>query len=259
MDTNEPIFVDKEELLHLCLLDAHKFAGVRNGFIHVWDWETFENRSFEAYGKINCLEKVSDGHLVSAESVKCFCNKYSYNLYFWKLGKNMSLKKSASITNAHRKDIRCLQMLPMGALASGSSDYVIKIWDKRRKFQRRMKCNGDGNLVCIKFAEPNLIVCGATNGSIRVWEYETGICLKRIQEDNDWINSIVVLSSGFLGCCVYGSVKFHEIEDRGVKDAEMVISSEKTGGIRCIEMIDNERFIGYDIGNIVLFELKSDD
>lgn len=256
LEEHKCIFYDTIEPTQLCLLGAKKFAGARNGTLYVWDTETFENTATEAHGKVNCIEKLDENILVSSETVKSCC-KYVHNLYFWRLDKNMKLKQRASIRNAHRYDIRCLQALPMGFLASGSTDYKVKIWNKRRKLQRRIFCEHEGNLVCMKYAEPNLLVCGTTSGSIRIWDYEIGICLKRIQEDADWITSLVVLPSGFLGCCVYGNVKFHEMSDHGIKDPEYVIDSEKTGGIRCIEPLEQNKFIAFDIGNVITFEIET--
>ena len=161
------------------------------------------------------------------------------------------------ITNAHLTDIRCLEALNNGGFASGSTDYKIRVWTSKKKLDRKLYSLNEGNLLSMKCGPDDILITGSTNGSIKIWDLCTGVVLKRFQE-NDWISSIIIFSSGIFGCAVGDNIKFFSIEKEKSNLPVCSIPKEVTGGIRSLELFDSNRMIGYDVGTIKIFDLNGD-
>ena len=156
----------------ILIIPNNKFiSGSEERTIKLWDLNSFE-----------CLNTVTNGLrfstfcLISNNQIACGCGNGSISI--WDLN-NLSMLK---LFKAHHDTIKCLKFFDQSKLISCSNrnDKLIKIWSLET-FECIKVINGDWYRInYIDFtSDGNLFSC-SKDGTIKVWQLETGKMLKSI-------------------------------------------------------------------------------
>ncbi|CAF0849973.1 unnamed protein product [Brachionus calyciflorus] len=155
----------------ICLLDDDLFAtGFEDKSIKIWNKNTKKivKTLLGHSGSINALILSKSGHLISASADKSII-KWNY--------KN---GEKVSVYNGHENRVRCLEEMPNGVLISIGNDGVLKFWNENGLGLATIGCyySPKGKAICVKFIKDYKFACGYNDGMIRIWNYETGTCVK---------------------------------------------------------------------------------
>ena len=73
------------------------------------------------------------------------------------------------IEKAHEDEIRCLQILVNGLLASGSADYSIKFWNiQTKECLVNIEYAHEDSVLCFQMLPNGLLASGSSDRSIKV-------------------------------------------------------------------------------------------
>ena len=96
----------------------------------------------------------------------------------------------------HTDSVLCLQMLPLGQLASGSQDNNIKIWDTAAATCLKTLQGHTGWVRCLQMLPVGQLASGSCDNTIKIWNTTTATCLKTLQGHSDAVCCLQVLPSG---------------------------------------------------------------
>ncbi len=121
------------------------------------------------------------------------CEDGTFKVWDWELS---DLEKTIK---AHTKSITSIDFSPIieqstnsYLLATCSSDLYIKIWDSDFNNIRTLMGH-DHTISCVKFipnSQPLQLISCSRDKSIRVWDFQSGWCLKSFIGHSDWVRCI---------------------------------------------------------------------
>jgi WD40 repeat protein len=100
--------------------------------------------------------------------------------------------------NRHSDSVLTLTQLQDGCLASGSSDYSIKIWNLNSK-ACLFTLNGHSNWVnTLTQLQDGCLASGSHDNSIKIWDLNAKACLFTLNGHSNWVNTLTQLQDGCL-------------------------------------------------------------
>ncbi|RNA02495.1 Fbox domain WD G-beta repeat-containing [Brachionus plicatilis] len=82
--------------------------------------------------------------------------------------------------NGHSLHVSCLQLIDQYTLASGSSDYTIKIWDLRN-YNCVNTLNGHSfSVSCLQLIDQYTLASGSSDNTIKIWDLRNYNCVKTL-------------------------------------------------------------------------------
>ncbi|CAF0920960.1 unnamed protein product [Brachionus calyciflorus] len=191
----------------ICLLDDDLFAtGSEDKSIKIWNKNTKERVKTLSghFGYINAIILSKSGHLISASADKGII-KWDY-----KNGIFLSL-----YTGHNSGGVRCLEETPGGTLISIGDDGVFKLWNENGSCLKTISCYNSVNATatCVKFIKDSKFACGYYDGMLRIWNYETGDCVKEIVAHYMGVSCLDLFRNEHLISSSWdGTIKFWNLE-----------------------------------------------
>jgi hypothetical protein len=164
------------------------------------------------------------------------------------------------IAKAHSFDIKCLVGVSDDLLASGSSDFKIRIWDVKALRMVKSLRGHEDPVNDLKMLGGNRLVSASDDGTIRVWDVERAKCERKI-EDLDGgsaaVGSILTLpGGGFAAVLLDGGkmnrIRFYE-KDEFVSEIE---ADELHEGLQFFQYAQNNCFIYWADRTVRIFDFK---
>jgi len=120
----------------------------------------------------------------------------------------------------------------------------------------------ENKVFCVKKFPDNKIISGHENGEINIWDFETGECTKIIDEDNNFIKNILLLSGNRFATNAYSS----KIKIFDMNTFNCINSLNVTGfPISAIDQLSNDKLVCcsldsiFEISIIKIWDLNHDD
>ena len=183
--------------------------------------------------QINCITNVSYGTTeIIAEGGTDNVIKL-YNLEYWDI--------IATLTG-HRDFISCILFLNdfQPLLISGSADRTIKIWKLSNNSCIHNIIAHGGTVFCLLYLGKSLIVSGSGDKSMKIWNIDNGACYKKIQLHNNYVTSLISLSSFKKNLIVSGSwdsvIKIWDFEG---EDVSAISLKGHEDYVNCLLYLDN--------------------
>ena len=112
-------------------------------------------------------------------SSRIYDNGYKYRIWVVYINNGNLKYKFDSTNGGHTSDIMVISSISDGIIASGSTDFTVKVWDLVNgslKFTFSNENGGHNNKIIFIGALANgNIVTSSTDRSVRVWDQNTGI------------------------------------------------------------------------------------
>jgi len=234
-------------------------AGNNLCAVLVWDPDKRANQIFKTRGIVTSIEELGNGVLVFGERL-ISGHGFVNDLTFLELN-NSSLEYLSTIENAHEDTIQWLKALPGNYLASSSKDNCLKIWrkdSKDRYVQTRILIGHNNTVTGLEVFDGKLI-SSSYDKTIRIWDYETGICLNIVETRK--VYHQIILFDNFLAFRpslqanffdVYESKEFKFVKEYPIKHLH------SKHHVELLLLIDKKYFASTSKGSINLFDFQSD-
>lgn len=106
---------------------------------------------------------------------------------------------------AHTRSVTSIQYgAGRGLLASCSSDLAVKIWDPKNDYTITRTFVGHEHTVsAVAFVPPDdmLLLSASRDKTVRVWQVDTGFCLRVIKGPTDWVRTLSPSPDGRVFLC----------------------------------------------------------
>lgn len=102
---------------------------------------------------------------------------------------------------AHTRAVTGLDFAASGRLASCSGDLSIKVWDSANDYANIRTLIGHEHTVsAVKFVPPqdSLLLSASRDKTVRVWQVDSGYCLRVIKGHSDWVRTLAPSFDGQL-------------------------------------------------------------
>jgi len=121
----------------------------------------------------------------------------------WEEGENNIYEDTRTLA-AHTNFLNCIALIdaqplfPEGAVATGSTDSLIMVWDRRDLSEPALTLVGHSNTVCslAYSATNNTLLSGSYDGTVRVWQIEGANCLHVVEAHKPSVLSVAALADG---------------------------------------------------------------
>lgn len=189
------------------------FTGSMDASVKVWDLDCFGNNkddetpllySFEGHvDSVTALSynngelvsgsndktirqwDLNTGHLVQTIDVMWASSMANSSIHFGDDTKNMRPSAAGNLMNnsSNYPYISSLQVFD-AALASGSNDGIVRLWDLRSGEVIRQLLGHTGAITTLQFDKNFNLVTGSSDRSVRIWDLRTGGLLDSFSYDN---------------------------------------------------------------------------
>jgi WD40 repeat protein len=225
--------------------------------IRAWNMQTFNSIETEIKGAVISFEELQNGHLVCAENVdKCHSNILVFNV------SEIKIELVDAVNEAHAERICALQSLADNKLASGSYDRTIKIWSNDLKLLRTLKGHNLSVISLILLPDGHLL-SGSIDKSMRVWNYESGDCVRLMQDSKGYFEHISLANENTttIACrvgspCENYSIQFFNHSD--LKCVSIVPASFIHANTRLdhFQVLDDNSFATVSADTIKIFDFQ---
>lgn len=139
--------------------------------------------------KHQCLKIIHSYYLISFvrvlsdKIIACAC-RYTSGIYIWNVETGICLN---AFTNNVSNTISIIR-LSNEQIATGDTKGLIKIWDINNwgnKCFKTIEAHTDHYIMCLAKLSKNLIISSTQNGPIKIWDTDTGSCLKTFHVYSD--------------------------------------------------------------------------
>jgi len=231
--------------------------------VEMWDLKTFESVKIlnEGGSEIECFAQIKPGLLAHSEKkYHADRNKTSFNIVVLSYNGEI-VTEFGRIAKAHSFDIRCLVGVSENLLASGSSDFKIRIWDVKALKMVKSLRGHEEPVNDLKVLGGNKLVSSSDDGTIRVWDVEKGKFERKIEdlEGVPAVGSILTLPGGAFAAVLLdggkmSTIRFYE------KDAPECVSEidadELHEGLQFFQYAQNNCFIYWGDRTVKIVDFK---
>merc|ERR1712137_166147 len=155
------------------------------------------------------LRQVLSGHSSDVKCVLCVGSQQILSgsrdatVKVWEEGENNIYEDTRTLA-AHTNFLNCIALIdaqplfPEGAVATGSTDSLIMVWDRRDLSEPALTLVGHSNTVCslAYSATNNTLLSGSYDGTVRVWQIEGANCLHVVEARKPSVLSVAALADG---------------------------------------------------------------
>ncbi|PWA03219.1 hypothetical protein BB558_000629 [Smittium angustum] len=94
----------------------------------------------------------------------------------------------------HTKTVHGISFDPKGLyIASCSSDLTVRVWDSQNDYKNIKTLYGhDHSVSSVCFLGPDKIISASRDKTIKIWEFNTGYCIKTITGHAEWVRFVSV-------------------------------------------------------------------
>jgi len=163
-------------------------SGSMDRVVRFWDVETGSCRH-TLTGHSGSVYSVS----YSPKGDKVVTGSPDFTLRLW----DASAGSSRLLSNGHSAAVRSIKCSPKGDLiVSGSGDNTLRLWDVKTGSYRTL--SDHTGVFCVAFSpKGDWIAAGSGNdGSVRLWEVDSGKCQHTMTGHAKWINSVAFSPGG---------------------------------------------------------------
>ena len=175
--------------------------GLPDSSINVWQIETNGTTSG------GHLMRTLDGHRIEIQPTAFVFLKPSGgqlasgangDIKLWNVESGQCVR---SVDRAHRSWISALERIgdnDGARLASGSSDYLIKVWRLSDFRCLRTLSGHSAPIKTLKALYPQRLASGAYDAHVKIWNLDNGECVRTLHGHTVGVTALVVLSNGML-------------------------------------------------------------
>lgn len=155
--------------------------------VHIWDiQQSKETRVFNLGYEVHALCQLADGRLATGCENK--------NVRLW----NVDTGELKGTLSGHSYKILSLCLLPDGNLASGDFFHTLKIWNVD-ELSCRITMNTNNDIYSLLVLPDGMLAAGESgNGSVSIWNPDTGEPVCRLSSDSGVVNKMCNLKNGQL-------------------------------------------------------------
>eukprot|EP01102_Stenamoeba_stenopodia_P009037 TRINITY_DN2649_c2_g2_i1.p1 TRINITY_DN2649_c2_g2~~TRINITY_DN2649_c2_g2_i1.p1 ORF type:complete len:302 (-),score=28.12 TRINITY_DN2649_c2_g2_i1:65-970(-) len=274
----------KDVLVIIELKDRTLLSGSADKTIKRWGTDGQLLNTFVGHrSRIPCLMEVDDNTFISGAgdatlkvwnktTTKCLrtIRMTSPVLYLLKLKKSFLCGmaygkieqrkmggdfKTIQILDQHTSSVHCMCKLSNGWVVSGSSDWTLRVWDRRTKTiihtlyghesivtqVKELKRRG-----CVGKQKQIVIATGSWDRTIRIWNVTTAKCLRVLRGTQFFVRGLVELTDGTL----LGSEDYY-IREYDINKAQSTTLHTTTRKIMCMTALrDGSIVIGCSKGHM---------
>ena len=191
----------------------------------------------------------SFGFLKSNELIAC---ALANNIQIWNLASNECI----ATLEGHSSSIICLEAIDQNRFASGSQDKAIKLWDAKNFVCLKTLRGHQYGVYSLKSLTSNRLSSGSYN-EIKIWNIESGECLKTLSDNISYIRGLVYLPNGnIVSCSEDATIKVWDLA-KGV-----CIKSLKghSSHITCLLLLKNGHLATGSYNNAIeIWNMESDE
>jgi WD40 repeat protein len=167
-------------------------SGSCDNLIIIWN---FNNKSKYKIlkGHKNCIRSI-----IFTNDILCSVG-YDKNIKIWDLNKGIRF----SINNVVHNSIFSVEVLNNNKIITGASNKSIQIHDIVHPRKPLILGKHDGTITSLYNMDSKFLISSDSKGIMKIWNliYFTQIQEIKVNNDNKWINKIILNNSGEVLCC----------------------------------------------------------
>jgi len=154
----------------------------------------------------------------------------------------------------HTDVVRCVAVLPDGRGVSGGDDAVVKVWNIASE-ELLITLEGHEGAVRSVAVTPDGRIVSATDGQVRVWDPDTGDCLRVIADD---CAPLAVTGDGLLLAHERGNAHALRVRDLNTETAPRDLTWDTESGVGPIAVTRDGRVVSaHDNGEMRVWDPKT--
>jgi WD40 repeat protein len=217
----------------LTLSDNLIISASLTGHIRLWEikneYQLFKTLSI-CYGPVFCLLLLSNNKILCSSDITNGMTVFDYD------NENNYLH----LANNHTQEVYYVAKVSSKLFASGSQDTTIKLWDIGNDYVCLKTLTGHTDGVLSLTSAGDNLISGSSDKSIKVWDLNSYLCIRTIQEN---VNCILSLTKGFFVTgCKDNTLKIWHIKTGKCINVLNTLD-KKQSGITTILLLNNYRIL----------------
>ena len=157
-------------------------SGSDDNTVIIWSSSFSQKTTLSAADHVNCLRQMLNGNLAGVIS------NPTGNLYIWNL-----TSLTSTIINANAANIKSIEILYNGDIATGGDDNNVKIWAADTYSLKFTLSGHKGNVKSLKQLPNGMLASGSDDNYIKIWNITNGTIVRDLPSPNNIDISIVTL------------------------------------------------------------------
>ena len=160
------------------LLSNGDFAsGADDKTVIIWNSTFTKKFTLTAADHVNCLKQTPNGFLVGV------LNGKNANLCIWSL--LLTLGSSFITIDAHASNVKSVEILSNGDIATSAEDNNVKIWSLRTYSLKFTLTGHTGHVKALKLLPNGLLASGSDDNHIKIWNTTSGSLVRDLPSPNN--------------------------------------------------------------------------
>ena len=160
------------------LLSNGDFAsGGDDNIVYIWSSTFTQKTTLTSTDHVNCLKQTPNGFLVGV------LNGKNANLCIWSL--LLTLGSSFITIDAHASNVKSVEILSNGDIATSAEDNNVKIWSLRTYSLKFTLTGHTGHVKALKLLPNGLLASGSDDNHIKIWNTTSGSLVRDLPSPNN--------------------------------------------------------------------------